>query len=288
MLLSLATILIGWTHLEGFIGFDKTSITKESEGIRIMTNNISNAAFGYDKDKDKREKKKKNLIEFLKKYDNTDVFCFQEVGEYAKTILTQVYSGHKMHHTGKGAVIMSKHPIIKKGEIDFGTKTNSCLWADIKINGEIIRVYSTHLQSNRITNDAEEIAEKMELKEKRTWTGIKGIFRKFKNHHIARSKQAEEIAAHAAESPHPVIIAGDLNDPPQSYTYYTLSRNRIDAFKEKGGGLGTTYAGVLPFLRIDYVLSDPALEVLKCRLIKEAYSDHHPLLVLYHLKNSKT
>jgi endonuclease/exonuclease/phosphatase family metal-dependent hydrolase len=288
LLPSLIAILVGWTHLEGFIGFDNTIINDETEGILLLTNNISNASFGYDKDKNKRATKKTNLENFLGKYKNTDILCFQEVGEYAKGILNQVFQKHKMYHTGKGAVIMSRHPIIDKGEIDFGTITNSCLWADIKVNGEIIRVYSIHLQSNRITNEAEEIAEKMELKEKKTWTGIRGILRKYKNHHIDRSTQAEQIAAHAAESPYPVVLTGDFNDPPQSYTYHVLSRKRTDAFKAKGGGLGTTYAGVIPFLRIDYVLADESIEINKCKLIKANFSDHHPIQVAFNVKKSKT
>ncbi|MBK9255327.1 MAG: endonuclease/exonuclease/phosphatase family protein [Saprospiraceae bacterium] len=276
---SLICILIGWTHVEGFIGFKKGNQSNSNADLKVMTCNISNASHGYHKDKQRRNEKKDVLINLLKNRDDIDVFCFQEVGEYALGILKTSYKNYKFHQTQKGAVILSRHPIIKKGQIDFGTITNSCLWADIKVGSDTVRFYSFHLQSNRITNDAEKIAEKMEFKEKQTWYDIKGILRKYRNNHIKRSKQAELIAKHAASSPYPVILAGDMNDPPLSYTYKVLSKNRTDSFKAKGSGLGTTYAGVIPFLRIDYVFADTELVVQECDVIKKDFSDHFPIVV---------
>lgn len=288
LIFSLVTILLGWTHIEGFIGFTNPSEIQSDTGIKILTNNISNAASGYDRDKEVKTEKRNKLIDFLAQYSDVDIFCFQEVGEYAYNLLKEVYKDHKFHRLQKGAVILSRHPILRQGEIDFGTRTNSCLWADIRLPHDTVRVYSIHLQSNRITNDAEEIAGHMELQEKKTWIGIRGILRKYRNHHIKRSKQAELIIEHAAQSPHPVIFAGDFNDPPQSYTYHLLSKGKLDAFKEKGSGLGTTYAGVIPFLRIDYILADKELELRQCSLIRTRFSDHYPIFAIYDFPSSKT
>ena len=276
---SLACILIGWTHLTGFINFNTSAPVSDGSALKMMTYNISNASFGYHKNKEKRDKKKSALIEFLKIYEETDVMCFQEVGDYALEILKNTFKNHKIYHTKKGAVILSKHPMIKKGNIDFGTITNSCLWADIKIDSDTVRIYSFHLQSNQITNDAEKIVEKVDLNEKQTWYDLKAILRKFRNHHLDRSSQAEQIAAHAAKSPHRVILGGDLNDPPQSFTYRQLAHDRQDAFRVKGRGIGTTYAGLIPLLRIDYIFVDPHIEIKSFDLIKKDFSDHYPLLI---------
>jgi endonuclease/exonuclease/phosphatase family metal-dependent hydrolase len=69
-----------------------------------------------------------------------------------------------------------------------------------------------------------------------------------------RARQAEILREHIAASPHPVIVCGDFNDTPLSYSYRLMSKGLKDSFMEKGWGLGTTYAGALPALRIDYIL----------------------------------
>lgn len=58
-----------------------------------------------------------------------------------------------------GTAIYSRFPILDKGLVEFGTKTNSCLWVDLLVQGRKLRVYSVHLQSNRITKELEQITD---------------------------------------------------------------------------------------------------------------------------------
>jgi endonuclease/exonuclease/phosphatase family metal-dependent hydrolase len=273
---SLICILIGWSQLKGFIALNKSVPQPDTEkSVSLMTYNISNASYGYDKKKKQRDLKKEAFIDFLEHYRHVDIFCIQEVGPYAYDILKVTFPDHHIYFKEKGAIIMSRFPIIKKGEIDFGTITNSCLWADIKIKRDTLRVYSYHLQSNQISSDAEKLANQTEINQKQAWYDIKGMLRKFRNRHLQRSRQAEKIAAHAEESPYKNILAGDLNDPPQSYTYHVLQGLGNDAFREKGFGIGTTYAGKIPLLRIDYIFIDKSLNISSCRIIKDQFSDHY-------------
>jgi endonuclease/exonuclease/phosphatase family metal-dependent hydrolase len=276
---SIICILIGWSQLKGFVSFNTNKIEIPGESITLMTYNISNASSGYDKKKKDRDQKKQVFIDFLTNYKETDIFCIQEVGAYALDVLKKSFPEHHVYYKEKGAIILSKHPIVRKGEIDFGTITNSCLWADIKLPMDTLRVYSYHLQSNQISQDAEKLANQTEIDQKKAWYDIKGMLRKFRNHHLQRSRQAEKIAAHAAKSPYKTILAGDLNDPPQSYTYHVLSELGNDAFIQRGFGIGTTYGGTIPLLRIDYVFADKALKVVTFDIIKEKFSDHYPVEV---------
>jgi endonuclease/exonuclease/phosphatase family metal-dependent hydrolase len=82
-----------------------------------------------------------------------------------------------------------------------------------------------------------------------------------------------------------VILCGDLNDVPSSYSYVTIRGKRKDAFLEKGSGLGKTFVsgrsrflGWLPTLRIDFVLLDPEIEVVQFKQINEQISDHRGLI----------
>ena len=285
---SLICIALGYSQLKGFIAFNSEIIEQGGETITFMTYNISNASFGYDKKKKNRDEKKEAFIEFLKQYKETDIFCIQEVGAYAYDILKKTFPSHHMYYKEKGAVILSKYPFIKKGEIDFGTITNSCLWADINLKFDTIRVYSYHLQSNRISADAEKLANQTEIDQKKAWYDIKGMLRKFRNHHLSRSRQAEKIEGHAKKSPYKNILAGDLNDPPQSYTYHVLSELGKDAFRERGYGIGTTYAGKIPLLRIDYIFVDKALKVNTFDIIKDSFSDHYAVSSTFEFPEGNT
>ena len=50
-----------------------------------------------------------------------------------------------------------------------------------------------------------------------------------------------------------------------------------DAFLEQESGFGFTYAGPLPFLRIDFVMASEGLEVVSFERIGETFSDHFGL-----------
>ena len=169
---------------------------------------------------------------------------------------------------------------LDQGAIRFENSTNSMVWADIQVEGRRLRVYSVHLQSNHISGDAAKLREKGDLQERETWVGIKGILRKYKRATQLRAEQAEQVAAHIAQSPYPVIVCGDFNDTPVSYAYHHIlqSRRLADAFRKSGSGPGFTYGGVLPALRIDFILTDPELDLRNHDRYRESFSDHFPVL----------
>ena len=77
----------------------------------------------------------------------------------------------------------------------------------------------------------------------------------------------------------PVIVCGDFNDTPLSYTYRLMSRGLQDAFREKGRGFSHTYRGFYNTFRIDYVLVSDDFEVLSYEVPSVEFSDHHPVFV---------
>lgn len=276
---SVFCIILGLSSLKGFIAFNGPGKEPADRSIRMATYNISNAAYGMDRKMKNKDDKQKEFSAFLKKQSETDIFCFQEVGDFSYNIIKKTFSGRHLHYKNKGAVIVSRFPFIDKGEIDFGTVTNSCLWADVDTGEDTVRIYSIHLQSNQITRDAEKLANQTEIDQKQAWYDIKAILRKFRNRHLTRSTQAEKIAEHASKCRHKMILAGDLNDPPQSYTYKVISNLGKDAFREMGNGIGTTYAGKIPLLRIDYIFADPSLIVTEYSRIKSRFSDHYAIFI---------
>ena len=98
--------------------------------------------------------------------------------------------------------------------------------------------------------------------------GVKNLTTRLMIANKNRAHQAEEIQRHIDGSPYPVILCGDFNDTPLSYTYI-----------EKGRGIGNTYIGEFPSFRIDYVLHSPTLYTVGYIREDITLSDHYPIKV---------
>jgi endonuclease/exonuclease/phosphatase family metal-dependent hydrolase len=160
-----------------------------------------------------------------------------------------------------------------------GTK-NSTLWVDVKAGKQKFRVYNVHLQSNRVTKDTEKVLEDGDLNDQETWSDIKNVVKKVGGATQIRAEQAEQLRAHIDACKSPVVVCGDFNDTPNSYVYKTIANGLTDSFREKGFGFGTTFAGALPFLRIDYILASPNFSIYSCIVAKGNYSDHYPVITV--------
>lgn len=284
---SIIVLLIGYIPFRDFLAFNSPLRANDSTAISVVSYNISNGANAYHRDKKVKHKRQAAMLDFLKRFDDEDILCFQEVGPYASDLIKKSISERFIHQLDKGTIIVSKHRMVNKGQVEFGTRTNSCLWADILIGYDTVRVYSTHLQSNRITRDADKVLDEPDLNNDKTWMNIKGIFAKYVKSHIKRSRQAEEVKQHMDASPYPIIFCGDLNDTPLTYTYKKLCNGLNDNFTTSGSGLGTTFNGRIPLLRIDYILTSPQMIIHNFNIIKENHSDHYPIASILSIRESE-
>jgi endonuclease/exonuclease/phosphatase family metal-dependent hydrolase len=195
-----------------------------------------------------------------------------------------VYTDTKNGTDHWGIATFSKYPIVRKGKIFFHEPTNNlCIYSDIKISQDTVRVYNVHFQSNRFRKEDYEFLGKPN-EHNGKWVASQNILNRLKTGSIKRSRQVDMVADHIDRSPYPVIICGDFNDPPSSYTYNRISSNLKDAFVEAGSGLGNTYNGIIPLLRIDYILHSPRITSAGFRVIQENYSDHFPITCQLELK----
>lgn len=276
-LISALTLLIGFNYLDGFVGFSNSGYMSSPHQIEIMSYNTQNLnyIFGHE---DRHEKTEK-FFSFLKEYRDVDIICAQELGLRSIELWNKKMDfGHFYAPEEIGPVIFSKHPIVDKGQIHSATSTiNSCIWIDVNIRGNIHRIYNLHMESNKITRTAEKVIEEVNLQNKETWSGVKAIIKRYKNNAAVRIGHAERIRAHMMESPYPIILAGDFNDVPLSYLYHILGSGMNDSFVKKGRGIGTTFAGKIPALRIDYIFTDQSFEILNHDILKEGFSDHYPI-----------
>lgn len=279
---SFACLILGWGHVQSFYGFGGNKDVVNQEQIRVMSYNAHylKPLFSMHVG-DEAFENKKDFSKFMKKMGTIQILCAQEANQgslefFRDSFQLPYYFNSK--ENSKRTFIFSKYPLLKTGNIKFDNTWNSCIWADLKVQDQIIRVYNVHLQSNKISDTAEKISEEGNIQEKETWESIGDMFTNYKEASKKRARQAERVAKHIAACPYPVILGGDFNDTPLSYTYHVLSTGFQDTFKECGSGIGTTYGGSIPALRIDYVLADENFEVLGHQTFKKNYSDHFPVV----------
>lgn len=213
-----------------------------------------------------------------------DIICAQETNWVVEKIFATGHFPYYHKIDNRGAVILSKYPFINTGIVDFGAKLNSCLWVDIEFKGKPIRIYSAHLESNRLKKESYKMLADEDYVSDQTMNGIEDMIFKYHKYTGVRADQAEKINASIKQSPYPVILCGDFNDPPMSYTYQKLSDGMIDAFKESGRGIGTTWQGIVPFLRIDYIMHDTSLRSSGYTRLNSQLSDHYPIKAVIDLK----
>ncbi|HQV01285.1 MAG TPA: endonuclease/exonuclease/phosphatase family protein, partial [Bacteroidia bacterium] len=165
------------------------------------------------------------------------------------------------------------------------TTSNACMYADVLIDNDTLRVYNAHLESIRFKKqDYTYVDDIRKNVEQNNYSGILPILKRLKTAFIKRATETEIIKQHKANCKLPLIFCGDFNDTPASYTYKQIAGTLKDAFKDGNAGFGTTYNGVFPAFRIDYILYSPHIAVSQFTTHKIKLSDHCPLTATIHLK----
>lgn len=297
--LPVVSILLSFQQIAAFFAFGTSSWKEEKiEGnIRVMTWNVSRW--------DEYNKKKKGgvsyrdvMLDVVRKQD-ADILCFQEFFEaripkkydpniveftkkmgypyYYFAIEQVMYSGTYMI----GNIIFSRFPIIDSGmvRIGKGRRHENMAFCDVDINGKKLRVVNTHLQSVLFDEGDYRGIDNIGASKQETLQASKTILSKLKRAYYYRSLQADTIRLELDKSPYPILLSGDFNDVPTSYTYFIIKKDMKDAFLERGSGIGRTFVKISPTLRIDFILTDPSIKIEQYKRPEIFYSDHYPQVV---------
>jgi endonuclease/exonuclease/phosphatase family metal-dependent hydrolase len=280
--LPLLVLLLGWSHFFNFFAYKGLAATSPSaEGLRLMSYNVHYFNVGSATATEDKARILSNIEE-----QAIDVFCGQEFSTKTAADNQQLEARLQQrlpyHSKGGGSslAIFSKFPLLKQGTIDFPDSYNGAIYADIKRPQGTVRIYCFHLQSIGLGRDEGALLNRQNLStlnDSSTQKTYQRINNKLKQAFLQREKQVEFIAQHIAQSPHPVVVCGDMNDTPSSYAYGQLSNNLQDAFRQKGVGFGSTYAGSLPLLRIDYIFASRQAQVERFEVLPYRVSDHYPI-----------
>ena len=220
------------------------------------------------------------VLQFLAEQD-ADVVCLQDVDVYKNSkFLTLEDVKHEMRKKYPysyidfstydsrhqfGTMVWSKYPLINKHSIQYENKSanlsNRC---DIVVGVDTFRLINNHLQSYSFTSSDLENFDKIE--------------EKWKKNIPLRNKQAQIVRQEIDASPYPVIVVGDFNSIPLSFTYLHISQGLHDAWRSTHlWELGATCIKRGIGLRIDYILCSDPLVPARCVVHPTNASDHQPV-----------
>ena len=286
LLFPLFIFLLGYNQIcSTYQIFPKTGI--KQNGIEVLSYNVHY----FESPLKAKGTKNPKILGYLSS-TGSEIFCLQEAelddnGKFSLQGIMAALSGIKFAHKGSnGLVTLSKYPIRNKGEIRFSGSSNLVIFSDLIIDNQMtVRVYNCHLQSYSIDPEDYNITDPSEFEaDKQEIEKAKKITFKLKSGFILRASQARKLADHIGKSPFPVIVCGDFNDTPVSFTYRKVRGDLKDAFVESGWGVSNTYNGKLPSFRIDYIFTDKKFTPVNYKRDKVNFSDHYPIHCQVNLK----
>ncbi len=207
------------------------------------------------------------------KYKFTEEDLFKRLKDYPYKSIQYL----KISKTRKyGNAIFSKFPIVKQGRVKTNEDTMlDIAFADVVVHDKRIRVFGPHLNPNRLKVIQQDFYEEMTNKGQKELKGeVKYIAQSLGKAARKRGLQVNAFKEEMDASPFPIIVAGDFNDAPGTYTYNYLSKNLVDAKVKHASGLGATYNGNYPSFRIDFILHSPCIKSYEYKKINNKFSDH--------------
>lgn len=202
-----------------------------------------------------------------------DLFCLQEFQDdhvVTADSIASFFAGRMPYFVrGVGVAVLSRFPILGHGSVNFPQSNNGYLWADLDVTGDTVRVISVHLQTSGVSG----LRHRFRKAHNRD-APVEEMFGEVERNSRRRVEQVEEIRALVDSTRYPVILAGDFNDTPSSYTYRRMKGDLQDGFRKRGSGYGGTFRYMGGLLRIDYIFYDDRFRAVRYFMPADDVSDH--------------
>jgi endonuclease/exonuclease/phosphatase family metal-dependent hydrolase len=293
-LIPLLSILLSSYSIYHYFSFNfkNKGVPEGQKTFSVLTYNVKVFDLYWTKDAESSRKILKVIFDA-----DADIVCLQEFysdNSEAFNMVKKLSAVYPYSHvevtltlrgTDKwGIATFSKFPIRRKESIRFdNAQHNLAIASDIFIDGKLVKVYNTHLQSIHLNDEELESIER--IADSIRWKKVDNAMIKMYHAFRWRATQAEKLKAHISKSSSPLIVAGDFNETPNSFVYRTISKGLTDSFDEAGTFIGRTYSGRLPAFRIDYIMLDKKFPVYSHKIIRNPYSDHYAVKAVFSMND---
>lgn len=257
-----------------------------SDCIKLVTWNTCNyGTMIEDKDEGKRM-----TVEYIKNCD-ADIICLQESGGKG-TIIEDGYK--EMENAGyirdehHGNILLTRFPILEMDTFTYethrekGITGNSSKWYKLQYGNDTILLVNNHLESNRLKPEVKEeyVANLDEPEYVRIKRSGRTIGSRLSTSNAIRGPQADSLVSFVKQHKgmH-ILMCGDFNDTPISYTYQHLNSELQNAYRQSGKGIGISYNQRGFWVRIDHLFVSSNWQTYNTHIDNTINSsDHYPLV----------
>lgn len=238
------------------------------------------------------------IIDYLIEQD-ADILCLQEseldMARYKKFWKKMRPIYHYVCQAaarsgGDRITVLSKFEIIDKDTIEYKSDTNHSIALHLKIHNDTVLLVCNHFESILLTQQDKQnfttmIAGKMGKDTIRTESKL--LVGKIANASARRAPQVEAVAKYMKDRPNEsILLCGDFNDSPISYTRHTLSKMLNDCYVATGNGPGVSYHYNQMYVRIDHIMCSDDWTPYQCYVDNSIKaSDHYPIICYFTKKN---
>lgn len=248
--------------------------------IKILTYNV----FSFNPG-DAPDNEPNPILQYIIDSD-ADIVCLQEARLDAEK-LSAIKHTYKYIDTvcnepyGDCIALLSKHPITGKERIKYPSRANLSAAFKVVIDKDTLTVINNHFETSGLSQ-ADRAGFKEMIKGKTAQDSMraesKRLLVKLGESARLRAPQAEAVAAYIRKTKGDIILCGDFNDNPISYTHHVLEKELTDCYIETANGPGTTYHHNAIYVRIDNIMCSSGLTPYNCKVDKNiAVSDHYPV-----------
>lgn len=248
--------------------------------IKVLSYNVFNFNRGNTPDGEPNP-----VLEYIVGSD-ADIVCLQEAildAEVQAAVKdTYKYIDTVCHKaSGNCLMLMSKYPILSKQRINYASRANLSAAFKVLMGKDTITVVNNHFETSGLSP-----ADRTGFKEMVKGHADKDSMRveskrllvKLGESACIRAPQAEAVARYVRNCRGNVILCGDFNDNPLSYTHHVLAEELTDCYTEAGNGPGISYHRNAIFVRIDNIMCSSDWTPYQCKVDNSiGASDHYPV-----------
>lgn len=282
----LGALLLSWPTIRLISPFNISQPKADSEKtqLKVLTMNVTE--FNWQKGNEPSENMRYILdqdADIVVIQEGLVYFSFENLST-VKPMLKELYKKYPYRKKEFYDVgIISKYPFTEvKSKVLSQDTLNYFIKAwDVEAPGGALRVVNMHLSSLRFTANDSQVIESMNVPSDRK-RRIKSVAQKLGNGFISHSRQAKAVRQLLDETSGDVLVMGDMNDTPGSFTYRTVCGEDLrDAWADTGFGPMYTFHAHHLYVKIDHIFYRGDMKVLSCRRDKEGESDHYPLVAVF-------
>ncbi len=244
--------------------------------LKVISYNVGHTVTDEDR---------QHIVQFLKE-ENADLVCLQEMSynlPARQDCKGMIDSLHYHVVQNQGECILTRFDLVGDTlPVHYSGKAGHTLACLTEYNGDTILIINNHLESNKLTpEDKSEYKDMIkDPKKEKIKSGSRMMINRLTSAAKLRGEQTDSLCAFVERhKDQNIILCGDLNDTPISYTYQRILKRLSNTFRDNGIGVGISYNEKAFFVRIDHIFVSEDWKSHKTHVENNIKaSDHYPII----------